>query len=168
MSKVFVLLLCLISINVKAADQRQGSFIAKSEDYYKSLIESGTFLFSVDYAYERSGQKVALSKGYDMRIDQNFVSCWLPMTDHVLRSSETDGLEPLQFMENTGGVKIQYDNRNKLSVVVFDVFAAPNHLNVEIHVDSRGKGLLTIISSNREYFRFEGKIEQVASHEGTI
>jgi hypothetical protein len=167
-SGLFILLLLVVSIPLNAEESSGNRYFSNSETPVRSLVQSGRFIFTAGYAYKRSGQKVTLHKGYDMRIDRNFVSCWLPLTDHGLKFSDSSGTEPLQFMGNADQVKTYYDERNNVSVVAFQVYAEPNYLNIEIHVSDSGNAWLTILSNDRTYFRFEGKIERVASTKKTV
>jgi len=144
-----------------------GNWERKESKEIKSLVESGEFLFTADCTFKRSGQKVPLSYGYDLRIDHDFVACWLPDLEKSQTWSNRQS-ERLQFRQVARSSRMLYDERNRSYQIFFDVDTDSERLHLQMRIGVDGKAQLTVISDDREAVRFEGEVVSMPARSRSI
>ncbi len=157
-----VLVLSLSYVGAQSGSPKNwGTKNSKTE--LKELVESRSFLFKAQYAYKRSGQKLELSNGYDLRVDYNFAACWLPSLDIVTGFRSDLAVEPLQFRESIDNVAVQFDNRSSNYFVDFNVQPSGNMMHFQMQILPDGKATLMVYFANRESIRIEGFVDDINS-----
>lgn len=144
-----------------------GNWEREESKEIKSLVESGEFLFTADCMFKRSGQRVPLTYGYDLRIDHHFVACWLPDPEKSQNWSNRQG-ERLQFRQVAQSSRMLYDDRNRSYQLFFDVDTDSERLHLQMRIDVDGKAQLTVISDDREAVRFEGEVVSMPARSRSI
>ncbi|WP_163718416.1 DUF4251 domain-containing protein [Mangrovibacterium lignilyticum] len=148
-------LVLMLSLSSVCAQAFSGNGKNGKSEEIKSLVESGELLFTAEYAFKRSGQKVPLPYGYDLRIDHSFIASWLPS----LERSFGESVERFQFREYARSANVVYDERNRVYQLSFDVETDSDNLLVQIRIGEDGRATLTMISNNREAVSYEGVVE---------
>lgn len=155
---VLVLGSTLFAMQGKGTDYRRD---LSSLNELKSLVESKSFLFKAEYAYKRSGERLKLTKGYDLRLNDNFAACWLPSLDIVTGFRSDLDVEPLQFREYSENMGVQFDHRNSSYNVYFEVKPSGNMMQFKLQILPDKSASLVVYFENRECIRIEGFVEDV-------
>ena len=138
--------------------ERRAAREAKLVEDTKTVLENKAFVFAATQMLPSGGRSRSLTSTYDVQIDNDTITCYLPYFGRAHTASYGSSDSPMDFKQPIE--EYEFEKTKKGYEIKFSVKNKTDRLNFSFQIADNGSSSLSLTSTNRSPISYIGNIEK--------